>query len=347
MFDIDIYQLSTKFQKIAIKYDKDDKKGFLNAYEASLFWYDVQNNPDFTKEEIKALLGRFKKEEEFDFKTPFIKETNLESIKENTLRKHSIEKNINGRKVGINFAGSNYIIETTDNKGNAVNFSFNVNFLEDYIINCATDSQGNYSLHFKKIPEIRKKDKNNRTENEEKLLNEFDSLVNNVINSGIEYGVDPCLILAIIQREVVFKGLDKDVTGDKGKGYMQITSVPITDYLGLDPDGKYVRLKKDVYGPEIEDLLKSRGFDPNVPPEKRGALANKIVGYLIENKDAEFNIKLGTIVLRRKLQVADGDIKLAAQKYNASSGQVAYGKAVEKFYEAIKKHVVYITVFDN
>ena len=72
-------------------------------------------------------------------------------------------------------------------------------------------------------------------------------MIEYTIQSGIDYGVDPKLILSVIQQEVGFKGLSSNVTGKNGKGYMQLTSAPINDYLGLSSDRQYHEIKDFLY----------------------------------------------------------------------------------------------------
>ena len=231
-----------------------------------------------------------------------------------------IIKNINGKKVSFDFKRSaleNYIIKYSENLGD-----------------CDT-------TNFSKIPDIRKKSIAFRTKEESKILQEFNNLADSVINAGTEYGVDPKFILAIIQKEVKFDGINKAVTGDKGKGYMQLTGILINDMLGATEkkeNGEYKfqkDLKTNVYGNEIIKLFKSRGFKVDCPPDKRGAIVQQIMDYLKQNKDADFNIRIGTILLRKHLKKTNGDIEKAAQLYNTVFSN--YGKVVKKIYNKICK----------
>jgi len=116
--------------------------------------------------------------------------------------------------------------------GEKVVFRYNRAVIEDYVINSSTDAKGNLIKYFSDIPAIRQKVYTQRTKEESRKLVEFNNMINCVINAGKDYGVDPKFIVAIIQREVNFKGLSSNVTGRNGKGYMQITSAPIRDMLG-------------------------------------------------------------------------------------------------------------------
>ena len=229
-----------------------------------------------------------------------------------------IEKNINGKDVKI---------------------SYNKASIENYIINEATDSAGQKLKYYSDIYNIRQKPIILRTKEECRKLIEFNNMVNNAINAGVDYGVDPKLIFAIIQKEVGFNGLNDNVTNSSGKGYMQITRIPICDMLGgYTKNGKVhyqYGLKTKQYGPELEELLICRGFNVNCPPEEKETLEKNIIQYLKENKDGDFNIRLGTLILRYYLNKSNGNIKLAAQKYNgnAKNGiKYAYGKDINKYY---------------
>lgn len=226
-----------------------------------------------------------------------------------------------------------------------ISFSYSKNEIENYIIN-AKDAP-----RFSKINEIREKLPEKQTNEEKALLNEFENLVNNVIAAGLDYGIDPNFIISIIHQEVKFEGLSSRVTGKNGKGYMQLTTAPIADYLGLAEDKKYHATKKDKYGPEVEELLLSRGFDPNCSNADKKELTNQIVNYLIENKDAEFNIRLGTLILRQYVDNAKGDFWKAAKNYNGNKElQNEYAnKVVNKYYKSLESTVLrdstYIVVF--
>lgn len=220
-------------------------------------------------------------------------------------------------------------------------FRYNRTALEDYIINDAVDKNGHKLTKFAEITNIRKKNYSARTKAECRLLSEFNNMVNYVIDAGTEYGVNPNLIMAIIQQEVGFDGLSDDVTGGSGKGYMQITSAPVKDMLGgyTDKQNNLVydsKFKIDKYGPEFVELLQSRGFNTDCPQEARDKLRKDIVNYLIKNKDPEFNIRLGTLILRYYLKTAKGNVALAAENYNGKDNtKTNYRKAVYKYYNQI------------
>lgn len=224
--------------------------------------------------------------------------------------------------------------------GKEVEFSYNRTSIENYIINNSVDSHGNIIKYFSDIPNIRKKAFVMRTHEDNQKLAEFNNMVNSAINAGVEYGVDPKLIIAIVQREVGYQGLSKKVVGVSGKGYMQLTSAPIKDMLGLyTQNGKKMALdtiKTKQYGPELEKLLKGRGFNTDCSPKDRWTLSEKVMSYLKENNDADFNIRLGVLLLRYYLNKSNGNIQLAAQNYNGNSTvKYSYGKAVKNYYSKL------------
>ncbi len=229
-----------------------------------------------------------------------------------------------------------------------VEFQYDKGALENYVINEATDKYGNNITYFDSIPEIRNIPENERTANQKRLLNEFDSMIKSAVNAGIDYGVDPKLILSIIQEEVGFQGLSEKVTGKNGKGYMQITSSPVNDYLGLAGDKRYHEIKDFLYGPEAEELLASRGFNPKnaVTQTARKALYQNIYYYLKDNKDPDFNIRLGTIIMRYYLDKADGNVELAAKRYNGSSIKEEYAERVNKYNTILQDTVPNDTIYN-
>lgn len=237
-------------------------------------------------------------------------------------------------------------INTTIN-GHKVKFSFNQAKIEDYIINKAKDSHGNRITLFKDINDIREKKPENRTQKEKDLLKEFENMIKWITHAGIDYGINPNFIVAIIQREVGFDGYGKqkgraiDVTSSNGKGYMQITSAPVKDIFGWD-GRKYNQSKVSdkLYGPEVVKLMASRGFDVNCPENKKPAMVQKVLDYLKQNKDPEFNIRLGTLILRYYYYRANENIEIAAKNYNGSPQKVAYGRAVnQNFRNAVNNNI--------
>ena len=221
--------------------------------------------------------------------------------------------------------------------------TYNQYAIEEYVINGSKDKRGHKITRFEKIPEIREKALSERTKEEQNLLEEFNDMIENVIKSGVEYGVDPNAIIAIIQQEVAYDGTgdERKVTGKNGNGYMQITSAPVRDYLGQIKKNLYDDSTKDfVFGPEMKELLISRGFDPDkCPPEKKGQLAEDIMAYLRDNKDYEFNIRMGALILRTKLNSSNGNEKEAFKNYNGHpKNKLAYSGAVNKNYNTLKKN---------
>ena len=229
-----------------------------------------------------------------------------------------------------------------------VKFQYNKEALENYVIKDATDKYGNKITYFASIPEIRNIPEEERTENQKGLLKEFDDMIQSATKAGIDYGVDPKLILSIIQEEVGFQGLSQYVVGKNGKGYMQITSSPVNDYLGLAGDQRYQEIKDFLYGPEAEELLASRGFDPKnaVTQTARKNLYKDIYNYLKQNKDPDFNIRLGTLIMRYYLDKADGNVELAAKRYNGSSIKEEYADRVNKYNTLLQDTVPNDTIYN-
>ncbi|MBR1776942.1 hypothetical protein IJ750_07715 [bacterium] len=236
-----------------------------------------------------------------------------------------------------------------DANGVNVDFTYNRASIEDYVINRGVDSSGRALSYFSEIPNIRKKPANERTKTENNLLKEFENYISTVCKVGEEYGVDPKFIIAITQREVGFKGLNQTadgknnpVTGGNGKGYMQITSVCVVDVMGGSGNtissAKYTTDKNNIpkYGKEMRDLLKSHGFNPDCSKNLKAGEAQKIWEYIKSNKDPEFNIRFGTLMLRYQLKKSNGDMRIAAQNYNGHpKHKINYGKAVKSFYDKL------------
>lgn len=259
-----------------------------------------------------------------------------EEIKKEIVNNSMIQKAKEFSRESLKFANRNVTVKKTID-GKNIEFTFNRSKIEEHIFYNSVDSHGNKITIFSDIPEIRKKPFAQRTKEECRKLVEFNNMMNSIINSGVEYGVDPKLITAIIQREVGFNGLSKNVLGANGNGYMQLTSAPIKDILGGYTKKRKLYfadyLKTNLYGREVEQLLISRGFKTDCPPEQREELVNNIMNYLINNKDTDFNIRMGTLVLRYYLNKSDGNVQIAAQNYNGHlKHKIAYGKAVNNFY---------------
>ena len=213
--------------------------------------------------------------------------------------------------------------------------------LENYVINDAVDAVNNKLKIFSSIPEIRNIPENKRTPVQKERLKIFEQMIDLAIKVGEDYGVDPKLIITIMQKEVGFDGFGKysglNVTGSNGKGYMQLTSSPILDFLNCTntkPMTFSAGLKEDFYGPEFRELLTSAGFNPdNVKtPQQKIDFYKKIMNKLTLNNDPEFNIRLGTLVLRYKLNNSNGDIYKAARNYNGNVSIGENGKPVRENY---------------
>ena len=106
---------------------------------------------------------------------------------------------------------------TKNVNGKDVDFTYNIAKIENYAI------ENSYQSHFKDIPAIREKAPEDRTEAETKLLEEFDNMIKYIVDTGVEYGVDPDSIAAIIRKEVGFDGMSDRAISSAGKGYMQLT----------------------------------------------------------------------------------------------------------------------------
>ena len=231
-----------------------------------------------------------------------------------------------------------YVVKSKTDKGRA--FTYNKAALEDYIINDGTDIYGHKITYYKNIPDIRAKNPIDRTPEEQQKLNDFDTMVNCVIGAAKDYGVDPKYIVAIINREVNFDGMGRkrNVTGKYGKGYMQVTTITYKDFLGLNPNtNKYAKTDKNsVYGREMSELLLSRGFNIDCSPEEKANVVKEIEKYLTENKDPDFNIRLGTLILRVKLNGVNWNFQAAARNYNGKSTiKYAYAKQANEHYQKL------------
>ena len=220
--------------------------------------------------------------------------------------------------------------------GKKTTFTYKRSALENYIIKYTNNLGDSAGVSFAKIPNIRKKGIAFRTKEESRLLLEFNNLVNGVINASSDYEVDPRLVLAFIQKEVKFDGISKNAIGNSGKGYMQLTSVVIEDMLGKGEKGYQKELKTSVYGEEIIELFKSKNFNVDCPPEKREHIASKIKNYLKTNKDTDFNIRIGTLLIRRHLKTTKGNIEKTGQLYNTVYD--SYGKSIKNIYDKICKY---------
>ena len=284
--------------------------------------------------ETKELIGL--SEKEYSYNNPVIF---IENVKNFDPKTGEI-LNVNNRESRIKLDGSvavsiyNYQpINGIKCKARESSFEYNREAMENYVIN-AKDSP-----HFSDINIIRSKSEDMLTEEEKNKLAEFNNMIDNVIDAGIEYGVDPNRILSIIQQETKFNGLSPKATGDAGKGYMQITSSPVLDIMGLSGN-VWGESKYQKYGHEVNDLLQSRGFDTNCTLLDKPALCKSIMNYLKKNKDPEFNIKLGTLILRRYLDKYDGNMSWASWGYNGNaSASKTNGKPVQENYrESVNRY---------
>lgn len=224
------------------------------------------------------------------------------------------------------------------NKVTEAKYSYSKELLEKHIMFEGVDNFGRPIKIFNDIPQIRKLPENMRTDEQKALLKEFDDMVNFAIKVGQEYNIDPKLVVSIMEREVGFDGFGKhtglNVTGSNGKGYMQLTTSPIADFLGKYKS-QYYDIQESKYGPEMTDLLLSHGFDVNSAKTnaQKKALQDRIMAYLKKNTDPEFNIRLGTLTMRYYMNRANGNVKTAATNYNGSPHKIAYGIDVSGKYE--------------
>ena len=237
------------------------------------------------------------------------------------------------------------LIKKTFN-GKDIEFSYNQAALEDWVIHHGTDKDGNKIKRFEDIPKIKEKSQEERTPDEQKLLNEFDNLIKYVIDAGVDYGVDPNLIIAIIQKETIsFKSSNSSAGG----GYMQLTKKAIVDILGGDEqnDGtiKWGEPKINKYGKEMETLLTQKGYDIYCAKNNKEELVKKI--RIDIAKDSEFNIRVATLYFRYILNDKNGDVKKAARKYNGNTNMASneqeqeqdlYARLVAKWYNEILSH---------
>ena len=253
---------------------------------------------------------------------------NLQTIEEAKKAAKEIEQIKNKPLKGVKYVN-----------GKKTPFTYKRSTLENYIIEYTKKLGDSAGVSFAEIPNIRKKGIAFRTKEESRLLLEFNNLVNGVINASSDYEVDPRLVLAFIQKEVKFDGTSKNAIGNSGKGYMQLTSVVIEDMLGKIENGYQKGLKTSIYGKEITELFKSKNFNVDCPPEKRGHVAKKIIDYLKANKDSDLNIRIGTLLIRRHMKTAKGNIEKAGKLYNTVYD--SYGKSIKNIYDKICKY------FDN
>ena len=65
---------------------------------------------------------------------------------------------------------------------------------------------------------------------------------------------------------------------------------------------KEIKKLTESFVKELVALLKSRGFKIDCPAAQRLTLVKDIMSYLKANKDPEFNIRLGAIILRNRLK---------------------------------------------
>lgn len=241
--------------------------------------------------------------------------------------------------VWLNRDEGTYIIETTrqNNNGEDITTSYVVNKseLEDYIINNSFAERNN-KRHYADIEQIRNIPEHERTQAQIDLLNEFDSMVTSIIEAGCEYGIDPRLITAIIKQET---GFNYRCVGNKGQGLMQITSSPV-DYMLRAVMGSYSSKIANYFNTDFVDLCKSRGIDiTNLKTDSDVNRAKQQIISLLNNVektgDYDFNIKLGTILLRYNLDRAKGNVSVATRNYNGSSLKYEYSRCVTGFYNTL------------
>ena len=93
------------------------------------------------------------------------------------------------------------------------------------------------------------------------------------------------------------------------------------------------------YGKEMADLLESQGYNLNITKaSEKDDLAKQIWKTIYDNTDPEFNIRMGTLILRYKEKQKKGDFALAAQAYNGNAtNQVPYSRRVKSTYDILKK----------
>lgn len=308
-----------------------EHKGKIEELYIDFCLQNPKNSRDSGDYKITEVVMPFCKKGESEVRKFIFDKKTGKKLMENTTRTSEkdgiVTVTVNKKHYGVN-----------DVKSIDSEFQYDVSAIENYIINEAKDNYGNTIRKFSEIPNIRNIPEEERTAEQKKILQEFDNLIKYVVDTGVDYGVDPKLVLSIIQQEVGFDGLSSRVVGVNGKGYMQLTSAPIKDFLGYGPDKKYHATKISQYGPEMAELLISRGFNvhdakDNVSKER---LYQEIMNYLIENKDPEFNIRLGTQVLAYYMNKSEGDVRLAARNYNGNIQlRDKYADHVERYYDTL------------
>ncbi len=263
-------------------------------------------------------------------------------------------------------------IEQLAGNGKSVNkidakYTYSRENIENYIIKYAKDFGSGQKL-FDDVQDLKTKDISELTNDEKGKLAKFDKLVDTIIQSGLDYGIDPNFITAIIRQETGFDGDNqKKCFGKNGQGYMQLTRAPIQDFLGAAtlpgkgcPDGKWLSNKTEQFGYEFRELLISRGFNPDgaKTAKEKHKLTEDIFKYLHSspgNQDMEFNIRMGTLVLRYNANRQNGNISKTARAYNGSpehrdkyaANVSEYFKALANLYANNTTYKKYASLYEN
>ena len=211
------------------------------------------------------------------------------------------------------------------------NFKFNKDDIEDYIVKFAQNNPATpVNKRYSQIFEIRNKSEEERTEDEKEKLADFDNMIDYIIQAGVDYGLDPKIIVAIIKKESVFGTLYKK---GNGNGLMQLTKPAIEETFKLK--------NLQHVGIEVIELLESRNFknfkgENTLDEVNTEQLVNEIYDYILKNQDPEFNVRLGTLYFRHLYKNNEFDIKKTATCYNGNDEfKKNYGKEVLENYNQL------------
>gem|GEM_PF-5690131 len=148
---------------------------------------------------------------------------------------------------------------------------------------------------------------------------------------------------------------------------MQLTRIPIQDFFWVETlpsknsHGKWLpNNKTGQYGYEFRELLISRGFNPDgaKTAKEKHKLTEDIFKYLHSspgNQDMEFNIRMGTLVLRYNANRQNGNISKTARAYNGSpehrdkyaANVSEYFKALANLYANNTTYKKYASLYEN
>ncbi len=147
------------------------------------------------------------------------------------------------------------------------------------------------------VLQIMREDKNCCTYVDKKKLAE------NIVKCSNEYGADPIHIACIVKQESHFT---ENVNKKSGKGLMQLTQIAVKDM--------YVR--PNLYHPGLKKI------------KEKYPTYEKLFAAI--QTDPELNLRVGIIAFIQRLENASGNVRIALQNYNGSSGKIAYANEIMK-----------------